>query len=180
MRGACRRLLCSISLFTFPLLGQPDPGAQRENRHRVQCAGNLKQIGLALGLYAARHDGRCPEELADLVRGKYPRMEALMVFVCPSTGTKAAGGPETFRGRDHCDYVYVGKGLRRRKDGQAATTVLAYEKNAVHRRLSDGGGKVGDVYRNVLFMDLRVRKCPGADASMRELAKANGWILPGQ
>jgi prepilin-type processing-associated H-X9-DG protein len=114
----------------------------REKSRRLNCAGNLKQIGLALIIYANDQDYLTPgvanngafpasddfgilNEQRYLVDGK--------VYGCPK------GGWQT-RTAAASDYVYVGSGLTQ-SDPTPALTPLAYcrhEKNWVHVLYVDG------------------------------------------
>ena len=60
----------------------------REKARRINCAGNLKQIGLALRMYADDYKGQFPnEDMEDafnkLIDNKY--LTTTKVFICPST-----------------------------------------------------------------------------------------------
>jgi prepilin-type processing-associated H-X9-DG protein len=93
----------------FPLVGvwgsvsffhirYPDGlGVARESARRVNCAGNLKQIGVALIIYEGDHGALPPHmgllnDLSYLVDGK--------VYACPSSST-----PNTFAA--HSNYQYL-------------------------------------------------------------------------
>ena len=74
------------------------------------CIGNMKQISLALQMYANVFDGKFPDVSGakglDLLRSK-GFLEVPQVFIDPSTGRIAAehGQPIT---ENTCDFVYVG------------------------------------------------------------------------
>lgn len=92
----------------------------KEEKHRQACQNNIKQIGVALQMYANVFEGKFPEPSGakglELLRsGGF--LEMPQVFVCPSSGKFAAapGQPIT---EETCDYVYVG-GLSEYSDGKA-------------------------------------------------------------
>ena len=100
---------------------------------RVACAGNLKNIGLGLKMYAADHDAIYPRRLVDA--GRYLAYQPAL-FVCPSSGT-TTGRFETVD--EWLDYVYV-KGLA---ESVPPDSVLMYCHPKNH----------GGVGGNVLFAD---------------------------
>jgi prepilin-type processing-associated H-X9-DG protein len=86
----------------------------RETANRVKCGSNLKQIGLALQLYAEKSGGRLPDSMIDLLLQEDLSPE---VFCCPSSNDDRAPGAtpaeqvrQIQRGR-HCSYVYHGRGM---------------------------------------------------------------------
>jgi prepilin-type processing-associated H-X9-DG protein len=107
---------------------------------RVNCAGNLKQIGLALIIYAgddvdngffpSGHDFRLLNDLSYLVDGQ--------VYVCPS-----GEAPNTFASVSN--YVYLGSGL---KDTNAhpTTVILATDRPNNHTN-----------WVNILYLDGHVK-----------------------
>ncbi len=114
----------------------------RRKASQAKCANNLRQIGIALQLYAGDHGERFPASLDDL----YPSyIDNLETFVCPASGQAApasasAGG-----------YSYVG-GLT---TSESSTTAIATDAAANHR--GDGG--------NVLYIGGDVRWGTGSGGS---------------
>ncbi len=119
----------------------------------VQCASNMRQIGLAMMMYANEHGGAFPESLHEILEKEDITAE---VFVCPSSNDTRAVGPTTravldeFDSPGHCSYIYLGKGLNDQCD--PGTPVL-YEPPSIHH-----GGM------NVLFADGHVEFFSGTDA----------------
>jgi prepilin-type processing-associated H-X9-DG protein len=118
----------------------------------VKCASNLKQIGLAISLYANDHGGQYPNLLAVLPSDQDITAE---VMTCPSSNDEKPAATDIAEvvaeltaaetnapGHKHCmSYVYAGKALTTKT--VAETTVVAYEPLENH----DGDGT------NVLFGD---------------------------
>jgi prepilin-type processing-associated H-X9-DG protein len=124
----------------------------RETANRVKCASNLKQIGLAISLYAKDHGGQYPNLLAVLPSDQDITAE---VMTCPSSNDEKPAATDMAEivaeltaaetkapGHKHClSYVYIGKALTEKS--VAETTIVAYEPLENH----DGDGT------NVLFGD---------------------------
>jgi prepilin-type processing-associated H-X9-DG protein len=123
-----------------------------EMRNRVACAANLRQIGVAMKLYANDNRGVYPPSPAEILATQDITSEC---FVCPSTNHKPAPLPPTSKanpnqvapfnlvaGKD-LSYVYLGKGM---DSAAGANVVLAYEPLANHNEAG----------MNVLFGDGRV------------------------
>ena len=126
------------------LFGFLTSGVQVARRKAVQskCANNLRQIGIALQLYASDHSERFPAGLDDL----YPTyIDNLETFACPASGQPA---PASASGGG---YLYV-SGLT---TSESSTTVLAADASGNHR--GDGG--------NVLYVGGDVRWSPGSGGS---------------
>ena len=105
----------------------------RERAWRISCAGNLKNVGLGLKMWAGDHGEIYPERLADI--GKYLGFQPAL-FRCFGSGNK----PESFETADKwTDYIYV-SGL---PESVHPSTVLMYCPAQNHK--GDGG--------NVLFAD---------------------------
>jgi len=95
------------------------PAFTRRDRHchMTKCMSNLKQIGIALHVYAMDHDGEFPDSLSLLV----PRyVSDPSIFVCPDA--RANGIPGTLH------YGYV-SGL---SESMPPTFVLAYDEVRNH------------------------------------------------
>jgi prepilin-type processing-associated H-X9-DG protein len=130
-------------------------------RGQVKCASNLKQIGLAMMLYANENEGFYPDTIDKLV---YRDDLSSEIFCCPQASDTPAAGPTTrslaanLMAGGHLSYVYLGNGFR---DGASVDAVLAHEILGHHR----GGGI------NVLFGDLHVEFIsePQAKALIAEL-----------
>jgi len=119
----------------------PTVAGMRERGRRVTCANNLKQIGIALHMYATDWSESFPATLAPLFTEGYTDDEG--IFDCPTlTGTGIAAAP---------DYEYTaGKSLT-----DASTDAVVSDKSATHG--GDGG--------NVLYVGGHVAWSPGSGGS---------------
>ena len=113
----------------------PAIGQARERARRTSCMNNLKQIGIAVHLYATDNMERFPKTLQELVDGGY--IDSLEIFKCPSAST---GIPDN---ADSGDYAYK-TGLTESAD---SGTAIARDKAENHK--GQGG--------NVLFVDGHVK-----------------------
>ena len=130
---------------------------------RLKCASNLKEIGLAVIMYANDNGGRLFDDLSTLMLSQ-PVM-APSVFICPATGDVEPTGAtakeiaEQLKIPGHCSYVYLGKGLTTPLDSKC---VLAFERGEDH----EGQGI------HVLRGDCTIEwlEKDGAEALLRELS----------
>ena len=121
--------LAGVSLILVVVLGMllPAFNAKRESGKRMYCASNLKQIGLALILYANEDkengyfpDGDSFERLhltGFLVNGK--------IYACPS-----CDDPNTLAKKSN--YVYLGAGLKHDHPDKAKV-ILAHDRIGNHK-----------------------------------------------
>jgi prepilin-type processing-associated H-X9-DG protein len=114
----------------------------REKSRRINCAGNLKCIGLALLMYSGEFEGHFPNNVSNgsnfnvlnqngyLANGK--------VYGCPSVVDLRTTA-------DVSNYRYIGSGLFDDND-DPTTNSLAYDASGNHP---------GNAWMNVLFIDGR-------------------------
>jgi hypothetical protein len=118
---------------------------------------NLRQIGLAIQMYANDNAGRLPPDLATTMVAEDLISE---VFVCPSTNDDRAAGPTTqallqeFAKPGHCSYILASP-LPPTWNALSPAHVLAYEPAGNHF----GTGT------NILFGDGRCELLPDAKAA---------------
>jgi len=138
------------------------PGPRHEPANRAKCSNNLRQIGLAIHMYASENKRQYPPELAVLIPTEGLSAE---VFVCPaSNDTRLDGSPAqqaaSLLSGDHCSYVYIGRGMT---DAVGADHVVAFELPENHSR---AGGNVlyGDAHVEWLRFDSLVQLVPEIEA----------------
>jgi predicted Zn finger-like uncharacterized protein/prepilin-type processing-associated H-X9-DG protein len=125
----------------------PSLGGARQAANQVKCASNLRQIGIAILLYANDNQGHYPDSLDQLL---LTQDITAPVFVCPSSKDSTATGATTqaiatnLNTGGHLSYVYVGKGLT---NSAGPTTIVAYEPLSNHANTGS----------NVLYGDGSVR-----------------------
>lgn len=120
----------------------PVLGVAREKARRISCAGNLKQLGMAIMMYADDHNGVLPAPLwasdfNEMLNEKY--VEDLNAFVCPTA--EGPSGHGTY-------YGYRGKG-KSFSDGNSSTTQLMKDNTYNHTEKNDAR----EYYINYLYMD---------------------------
>ena len=138
----------------------------REKARRINCAGQLKSIGVALRMHADDHDGQFPADLAVLFEQEY--LSSPKMVTCPSCETAPAESPDQLREGGYCDYEYFGRGMDENCHGNSPTaTILACDRDENHHG-----------FVTILFADGHVQGvfCPD---SVRDLAASEGFFLPG-
>lgn len=138
------------------LIRSPEPLYRRSTlaANRIKCESNLRQIGLALHLYANHHGGSLPDDFSTLILNEDL---SAAVFVCPDGPEEPASGAspqeiaENLKKPEHCSYRYLGKGLSEPLD---AKRVLVVESLDNH----DGAGM------NVVYGDATLEWLDRADA----------------
>ncbi len=120
----------------------------REKARRINCAGNLKQIGLSMRMYSGDWNEKFPgytgqddaKALNALSSEGY--LTAYKVYLCPSTTTVVATDSVV------TDYIYIG-GSNEQECG--TETALVWDKSINHAR-----------FGNVLYGDGHVKGFSGA------------------
>jgi prepilin-type processing-associated H-X9-DG protein len=127
----------------------PALSMSRGQTRRISCASNLKQIGLAMRMYAADHDGHFPPPdgaagLEVLRANGY--LENHKMFTCPATTTTRQDGIALTE--ENIDYIYRG-GLT---EASPVDTPVAWDKPDNHKQ-----------YGNVLYVGGHVTGFAGQD-----------------
>ena len=149
----------------FVALGPAAASRAREKARRINCAGNLKGIGLSLRMYTADYDECFPDDLSSLMKLNYHT--TMKCYTCPSTNTEPASYTEAFRPERHLDYLYFGKGLTEACQGYGMeNTIIACDKPGNHKR-----------FLNVMVANGWTRGFEGD--TIEEIADRNGLFLPG-
>jgi len=142
--------LGSIGCFVWIWLGFTMAYGMRAST-RIACMTHLRNIGVAIQMYAQTHAGQLPGGWDDLLAANLLQPQYL---VCPgSTDTPARGATTQavlldYSAGGHATYIYLGHGLTIRDVKPASYTMIAYEVA--------GHGK----YVNVLFADGHVESLP--------------------
>ncbi|OGV72932.1 MAG: hypothetical protein A3K19_20910 [Lentisphaerae bacterium RIFOXYB12_FULL_65_16] len=156
-------ILAIVTLVALMLL--PVPTVDPERVCQINCAGNMKQIGLALRMYATDSTETFPPAdnapgLNLLARRGY--LTAMEVYLCPSTKAKP-GGTEILDNL-HLDYIYKG-GYSERDCSQA--TGLACDRILTPNHKDFG---------NVLFGDGHVKGFAGPAWALKDHThNTGGW-----
>jgi len=128
----------------------------RAQARSVACMANLRQVTMGLIMYQTDKKGFLPDDLGQLVTGKY--MPVGQVFRCPAAGAAAEAppqDPETLAAwvKAHATYVYLG-------NGRVKVTRVARPSEVVivHEPL-DGAAAHGGMV-NLAFLDGHVELVP--------------------
>lgn len=126
----------------------------REKARRINCAGNLKQIGLALLMYSGEFDGYFANDFvvhqANLtVMNDQGYLNDGKVYGCPSFTDVSSLAADA-------DYLYIGSGLKDDNNNPTENS-LGYDISGNH---PENG------WMNTLFLDGHVQGAkPGSDAT---------------
>ena len=129
----------------------PAVSGAREKARQAHCINNLKQIGLAILMYANDNKDKFPAAngingLQKLIDQEYI---GINIFSCASKPAQYADGKLS----TDCPYIYIG-GIYEKVPANASNLPLAFEKPGYHK----GVNKV-----NVLFADGHVEALPVTD-----------------
>lgn len=119
------------------------------------CSSHLKQIGMAVLLYAADNNGALPATFLELVQKAY--IKDGKVWGCPARPTPGTSALTS-------DYVYVGAGLTD-KAATPASTVIAYDRPGNHP----------NQVMNVLLLDGHVETVHAPN--IETAAEQHGWRI---
>ena len=131
-------MLAILATFLPPL------GSAREPARRVSCASNLKQIGLALEMYANDYLQKYPDKSGAAGLEQLRSLDYITdykIFICPSTTDVPGKGIEPLT---EANVSYCFRGGMRRAD--AADSAVCWDKPNNHEN-----------YGNILFVDGHVQ-----------------------
>jgi prepilin-type processing-associated H-X9-DG protein len=144
----------------------PALNSRQPPSNRLVSASNLKQIGLAMIMYANEHHGEFPDSMRTILANEDLTPD---VFVNPGGSDNRAAGPTTqamladFAKPGRCSYLYFGRGLL---DTGDPTTVVACEAPGSQRWTG----------MNVLFLDGHVEFVDQKAAQQIRVALASGPV----
>lgn len=124
----------------------------REKARRINCAGNMKQIGLAMRMYSSDYAEKFPAPGAsfsglELLR-KNDYLTTYKVYICPSTTQDPQTGTAALNAGT-CSYLY---NASESEDTCGTATGLSRDANGNHTK-----------FGNVLFGDGHVKGFAGTD-----------------
>ena len=102
--------------------------AARRGSRKISDAGNLKQIGLAVRMYSADHEGWFPPDFGHLFDTGY--LTAGKVYTSPRADTEPPMTGDEIRA-GQCDYLYFGCGLN--EETASAGTVIGANRPGLYR-----------------------------------------------
>jgi len=117
-------LIVSAIISVLSALLLPTLRSTKERANRVKCINNLKQLGMAVHMYANDHDGNCPEydgdiwwswnlnntqgDIHDLWQVLYPKYVSKgQLFFCPSNTYITYTNHFVFNGNNRSSYNYI-------------------------------------------------------------------------
>jgi hypothetical protein len=109
----------AASLLLYAAMILPAIHGAREKARLMQCWNNLKQISLAVGLYANEHDGNIPRQFDDL-RPYATNLDKLLI--CPSA-----------RDTSHPSYQIMLGGGKWERHGDNPDAIVVMESASDHR-----------------------------------------------
>jgi type II secretory pathway pseudopilin PulG len=119
----------ALAALLLAVIVLPPVTSARAAQRQLNCASNLRQISIALQVYAAGNNGNYPDTLARLVSSNLLPASTL---VCPATDHTVAPGatPQLQAGNlvqgKSVSYVYIGSGMTTAA-GANPQTVILYE-----------------------------------------------------
>jgi prepilin-type processing-associated H-X9-DG protein len=125
----------------------------RRQAETVACLSNLRQLAMAVNMYAVQNKGYVPEDLDQLVASGVPAMGS--AYICPACASNPAKPVATTGRLGKYSYIYVGGGRKIPSVRSPANTPLIYEPLTNH----DGRSI------NVAYFDGHAEVLTGAQAA---------------
>lgn len=176
-------IMAGLGLVAAALI-PPAPGrGHMERARRANCMSNLKQLGLALAMYADDNNGRLPVDgdpptLLGSLRLMERQMGSVKILRCPSDGQAWIGGATDMAGLTitNISYSYV-PFLTWDETGGSSTIVMLDRLNATEKGSkwpveANHGEKGG----NVLFTDGHVEFVTELPVALRD-GKGRALVL---
>ena len=172
--------LLSLGLAGMWVLSRPMCTLHVWSRYNIRCSSNLREISLAMSLYADHHGGQYPDEIDGLLSTQFISPAE---FVCPgSSDTPASGATPTLLRQNllaggHLSYVYCGRG---QSSKSPAAVIFAFEDDFHHGSTGRPDVPPAQCGRNFLFADGHVAYLPYAAANhaINELAAGHNPPRP--
>lgn len=132
-------LLGVLLLFFIVVRFAESLGTARESTRRLNCQSNLKQIGLALAIYAEEFQGRLPTDAVNLtllgsIRLLSNDLTSAKTWICPSDGRRGTGmGVDLPRGYESLtasivSYSYVPNQIWHKPDDPTAPSIVVLDR----------------------------------------------------
>jgi prepilin-type N-terminal cleavage/methylation domain-containing protein/prepilin-type processing-associated H-X9-DG protein len=137
----------------------------REKARRINCASNLKQMGLAMRMYSSDYNEKFPAPGDDetgltlLLANDY--LTTTKVYICPSTTQDPAAAGATTLAATNTSYLYNGG---ESEDTCGTATGLCRDKNVNHSK-----------FGNVLFGDGHVKGFAGTAWATMDNEHKGDW-----
>ena len=102
-------LLLAVAGFVFPAIR----AAMEYPQKKWDCAMNLRQLGLALHMYAGDHKERFPDRLEEIAESEYAKQTDLLI--CPSSDPEVFSKASDWSriGSSNTCYYYVAGGAKK-------------------------------------------------------------------
>ena len=156
----------------------PALSSAREKARRINCAANLKQVGLACKMYSNDYSDLFPNGATNatiltaaaatkttfivdannaLIAPKY--LDSVKLYCCPSTQTVSS--PNTSIDTSNLDYIYHGRGLNDKNVG--SDTGLARDWGTSATPVAETTSPNHTRYGNIVYGDGHVANRTGVD-----------------